>query len=157
MERETVPDRASVILLDAVALIDLLVEGPRAPAVAELIEGGDASITSVTAAEVVDVSLLRLGVDPETAGATLDPLLRFALPVLNVGWREARIGGELRARRYHGARAPLSLADCLLMASAAWRGATTATSDAVLAQVAAAEGVPIRRLWDQHPPGPAAG
>jgi rRNA-processing protein FCF1 len=53
-------------------------------------------------------------------------------------------------RRYHRTRAPLSLADCLLLAAARGAQAIVATADRPLAGAARAEGIEVAALPDSR-------
>jgi predicted nucleic acid-binding protein len=59
--------------------------------------------------------------------------------------RIARDAADIRARRYHRTRAPVSLADCMLLA-ATGEGDALATADGALIRVAEAEELQIRAL-----------
>lgn len=56
-----------------------------------------------------------------------------------------RDAADIRARRYHRTRAPLSLADCILIAATGASDAL-ATTDAPLIRAAEAENVQVRTL-----------
>lgn len=62
-------------------------------------------------------------------------------------WRPARRSGSLRARYYHRGECDLSLADCILLASAG-DGERIATTDPAVATVARAEGIDVVALPD---------
>jgi predicted nucleic acid-binding protein len=57
----------------------------------------------------------------------------------------ARNAADIRARRYHRTRAPISLADCILLAATGESDAL-ATADGPLLRVAEAEKVQVRAL-----------
>jgi len=79
----------------------------------------------------------------------LGPLLDEALTVLAVDQRTAWRAGELRAAHYHRVDSALSLADCLLLASA---GADDriATSDRAVAATAHRLGIGLVPLLDSN-------
>lgn len=137
-----------MILLDASALIAFLRAEKAERQVREMLRGGDAAITSVNLAETVDVLGRVGGVAPSDLDEMLAPLLGSALMVIPIGEREARIGGSIRATRYHHKRAPVSLADCLLMGAALTHGAAIATVDQVLADVAEQVAIEVLRLGE---------
>jgi len=138
-----------VILLDATALIALLT-GERAASEVASILRQDAAITSVNLAETIDNLVRVFGFDADAVDALIVPLLAVNLGVVPIGEGEARGAASVRAVYYHRTKAPLSLADCLLISTASIYGATIATSDVLLAHVAAREGVDVRKL----PSGP---
>jgi predicted nucleic acid-binding protein len=67
------------------------------------------------------------------------------MKLLPIDEQIARDAADIRARRYHRTRAPLSLADCILLA-ATGESDELATADAPLIRTAEAEGVQVRRL-----------
>jgi PIN domain nuclease of toxin-antitoxin system len=135
-----------VILLDASALVAFLAGERSARNVESILRTGEAAITSVNLAECVDVLVRVLGLDADEVDAKLVPLLSTVLAVTPVGEAEGRHAGAVRASYYHREKAPLSLADCVLVASAAILGATIATSDAAIGYVAQREGLDVRAL-----------
>lgn len=113
---------------------------PAAAEVSGLLRAGDAAITSVNLAEVVDVLTRRYEVPVTRTRPVLEGLLGDGLALRPTGARESWLIGELRARHYHRARRPVSLADCALLAAAA-PGEAVATSDPQVVAVAALEGI----------------
>jgi rRNA-processing protein FCF1 len=111
-----------VTVLDAYAVIAYLRAELAAAEVRLLLDSGDATLTAVGVAEVID-DLVRLArVDEEDAALGL-------------------AAGRLRARRYHGSRRAVSMADCIA-AEAARQGATSlATSDPALLDLCRIEGI----------------
>jgi predicted nucleic acid-binding protein len=72
---------------------------------------------------------------------------------------DAAIGvsaGELHARHYDRKTSPLSMADCVALATAAALGEPLATSDPPLATAAHAEGVTVVALQDSKGRSPAS-
>jgi predicted nucleic acid-binding protein len=135
-----------VILLDAFALIALLVDEPAADDVAGLLREQRCGVTAVNLAETLDVAVRVLGQPADTMEGRLAPLLATVLAVTAVEEADGRRAARLRWRHYHRQRAPLSLADCLLLAVAAARAARLATSDGPLAAAARQEGVAVLPL-----------
>jgi len=129
-----------LILLDASALIALLAREPAEPAVRAILRGGEATMTSVNLAEVVDVMARRYGISPERTRPVLDPLIDEALPIVELAAAEAWRAGELRAAHYDRASRPLSLADCYLIACAG-EGDAVASLDADVEELARAVAV----------------
>ena len=138
------------VLLDAFALIALLREEPAADEVETVLRRGEAAMSVVNLAEALDVLQRVDGVDRARLDAVTVPLLHESVALLAVDERTARDGADVRARRYHRARAPLSLADCLLIAAARGAQAAVATADRPLANAARAEGVEITALPDSR-------
>ena len=135
-------------LVDAYGLVAFLAGERAARDVEEVLRAGDAAVPAVNLAEAVDVMLRVRRHRQASLDAALVPLLATSLSVVAVGATEARLGGALRARHYHRRSAPLSLADCLLIACSVSRGAALATSDPPLAVAARAEGVQVLPLPD---------
>jgi predicted nucleic acid-binding protein len=130
-----------VTVLDTYAVIAYLRDEPAADQVRPLLEAGDAALTAVGLAEVLD-HLVRLA-HAEEDEAVLDLAqlgLIDAIPV------EASIGnaaGRLRARRYHRTRCPISMADCIAAETARATHRPLATADPDLLDVCLAERIEI--------------
>lgn len=128
-------------VLDSYAVIAYLRGEAAAEEVRGLVDAGDAVLTAVGVAEVVDHLVRLAGADEEEAAldlAELDLLDGIAV--------EPEIGlqaGRLRARHYHRTRRPLSMADCVLAASAQARDEAAATSDPHLLNMCNAEGIAV--------------
>jgi predicted nucleic acid-binding protein len=130
-------------VLDAYALIALLLDEPAAEGVDRILRGGDAAVTSVNYGEALDrlVRARRIP-EPRVRGA-LEPLLDASLRRIDVGFPIVEMAVHLRAKHYHRERRPLSLADCICVAAAGSDGAVATADEAMLA-MAEAEG--IRRV-----------
>lgn len=104
--------------LDAHALVALVGGESAGPAVEEILRRGEAKMATLNLSEALDQLERRAMVPAEEIVATVEPLLAAAVELVpldaSVAWRAA----SLRATRYHRSRAPLSLADCVLLASA---------------------------------------
>lgn len=133
------------VLLDAFALIALLAEEPAADEVEALLRRGEAAITAVNLAEALDVLQRVQGIPRERLEAITTPLVGERMTFVPISEQIARDAADIRARRYHRARAPISLADCILLA-ATGASDTLATADAPLIRVAEAENVQVRAL-----------
>ncbi len=133
------------VLLDAFALIALLADEPAADQVERLLRRGEAAITVINLAEAVDVLQRVQKIGRERLDAVLDPLLGQPLQLLGIDLLIALAAADIRARRYHRTRSPLSLADCVLLAAAA-PGDSVATADEALIRAARAEGIAVTRL-----------
>ena len=119
-----------MIVLDASCVVGLLRGEPgQADVVAALTH--DVAMNVLNRAEVID-RLSRHGASVDGVAADLDTLgIRFV--ALDVDTADRAAG--LRARHYHRIECPLSMADCVALATALAADATLATSDAHLAGV----------------------
>jgi predicted nucleic acid-binding protein len=133
------------VLLDAFALIALLAGEPAADEVEMVLRGGEAAITAVNLAEALDVLQRVQGIPQERLQEVTAPLVGERMKLLPIGERIARDAADIRARRYHRTRAPLSLADCILLA-ATGESDSLATADGPLIRVAEAESIQVRKL-----------
>jgi ribonuclease VapC len=133
------------VLLDAFALIALLADEPAADEVEALLRSGEAAITAVNLAEALDVLQRVQGIPSERLQAVTTPLVGERMKLLPIDERIARDAADIRARRYHRTRAPVSLADCILLAATGESDAL-ATADGPLIRVAEAENVQVRAL-----------
>ncbi len=90
-------------------------------------------------AEVID-HLSRRGAASDVVAAELDTLgLRFEPLSIEV----ADQAGRMRSRHYDRSRRPLSMADCVALATAMKLGSALATSDVHLAQTGVEVGCPV--------------
>jgi len=135
-----------VILLDASALAAFLGGEKAAGRVESMLRSGDVAIPSVNLAESLDVLERVLGLDGDAVDARLVPLLATTLRVVPIGEAEARRAASVRASHYDRRRAPLSLADSVLIATASLLRASIATSDEPLAVAARREGIDVTSL-----------
>jgi predicted nucleic acid-binding protein len=133
------------VLLDAFALIALLAGEPAADEVEALLRGGDAMITAVNLAEALDVLQRIQGIPRERLEELTRALVGERMTLVSIDERIARDAADIRARRYHRTRAPISLADCILLA-ATGKADALATADGPLIRVAKAENVQVKRL-----------
>ena len=137
-----------MILLDAYALIALARDEPAAEEVDGLLrDTAGAAITSVNLFEVVDYLLRRAGWPEGEVRGGLSPLLSEAVEVLAVEYDAAWRGASLRAAHYSKGTCELSLADCILLASAG-AGDRIATPDPSVASIARALGIELVPLPD---------
>lgn len=109
-----------------------------------------ATISALNLAEVIDVMariFARTPADTRNAVALLED------GGLHIASVDAQIGiaaGELHARYYDRKASPLSMADCIALATAVRLREPLATSDPPLAAAARAEGVAIVALPDAN-------
>jgi predicted nucleic acid-binding protein len=129
-----------VTLLDAYALVAFLVGGPAAPQVRGLLREGGTSVATANLAEALDVCARTYGLPIERAMEVLEPLLDGPLGSVPLDLDRARRAATIRARHYHRASRPISLADAVLIASAG-PGDRIATADPDVLAVAEAETV----------------
>lgn len=114
-------------ILDAYAVIAYLRSEPAADEVRPLLDGGDAALTAVGVAEVLDYLIRLAGADEETAALDLAQL--GLLDGVAVGSEVALGAGRVRARYYHRIGCAVSMADCIAAEVARLRGTPLATSD----------------------------
>ncbi len=133
------------VLLDAFALIALLAEEPAADDVEAILRRGEAKITAVNLAEALDVLQRVQRIPRERLEAVTTPLVGERMTLVPIDERIARDAADIRARRYHRTHAPISIADCILLAATGESDAL-ATADEPLIRVAEAENVQVRAL-----------
>jgi predicted nucleic acid-binding protein len=126
-----------LILLDANALMYLLLDKPAAFEVVRLLRAGNCGIPAPCVAEVRDQLIRRHSITEEDFLARTGPLVDVGVVGLPVDIQVARWAGDIRAAHYARSGAALSLADCLLLASA-MDGDQIATADAAVLRVARA-------------------
>ena len=136
-----------MILIDAQGLIALLADEPAADDVATILESSGAGITPMNLAEAIDISERLLGIDAEVVRPAITTLRESVLHVVACTEDDAWRAGQLRARRYHRARGPISIADAFLIA-AARPGDAVASADGGVLAVARAVGVDVIPLPD---------
>jgi predicted nucleic acid-binding protein len=119
-----------LIILDAYAVLAFLKAEPAAGDVEHLLRAGDAALTSLGVAEVLDHLIRIVRADEEEA--SLD-LAQLGLdPPLSLAVATAACSGRRRARHYLRARRPGRLADCVAAEVARSLRSQLATSDPAL-------------------------
>lgn len=98
--------------------------------------------------EVLDVLVRHRGLPVDEVTEKLTWLTVGGLEVVELDERAGLLAGELHARYYDRARRPVSMADCLALATARLRGERLATSDPPLAEIARGEGCEVIALPD---------
>lgn len=136
-----------MILLDAYALIALLLDEPPADDVERLLDAGEVAMVSVNLAEVLDHLMRRRSVTHEVLAGSVGPMLDEVITVLPVEDADAWRAASIRATHHRRRVAELSLADCFLLAAATAED-RIATADPVIAAVARAEGIELLALAD---------
>jgi len=123
-------------LLDANALVAVILGEPAMQPVLGLLRGGNTAMTGPNVAEVYDISIRREGLPALRVAEVMDPLFESAVEVLAVDAGLARRAAEIRRERYHRATRPLSLADVILLAAAGARDRIASSDTDVLAVAA---------------------
>jgi predicted nucleic acid-binding protein len=126
-------------VLDAYAVIAYMRAEPAAGEIRPLLGGGDATLTAVGVAEVLDHLVRLVGADEEDAALDLAQLQLIDAIVVD---SEIGLGaGRLRARHYHRSRCAVSMADCVAAEAARRTGHALATSDPHLLDLCHKEGI----------------
>lgn len=135
-------------LLDANALVAVILGEPAMEQVLGLLREGDAAMPASNIVEVYDIATRREGLSSERVAEIVEPLFEGAIEPIDVDAGLARRAAEIRFKHYHRATRALSLADVILLAAA---GSTDriATSDSDVLVVAAELGIETVEL----PPG----
>lgn len=133
------------VVLDASAIIAFLRDEPAAPRVAELLRGERTRMSTVSAAETVDVLVRRYGWATDDVVAAVEQLhvagVEAVTPSLDIATR----AGELRAQLFDRRTRRISLADCFVLATAEL-GDRVATGDKLLAAAARNAGCAVVAL-----------
>lgn len=143
-----------MILLDANALLALLRGQPAKVEVADLLRSGDCATPAPCLAEIVDRLIRRWGASPDQVAERLGALVDESVAVLGVNSTIAWRAGELRAAHYYRKTSALSLADCILLATATPND-KIATSDHAVAKTAGRLGIRFIPLLDSSGHHPA--
>ena len=132
------------VVLDASALIGALGGEPSRSEVEELLRRRPPpSISASNLAEVVDNSIRKGGASPVEVRTRINLLIAGGMEIEPVWLPTARLAGQLRAEHYHRSETPVSVADCVCLATAIRLGAALATTDPALATVARGVGVEV--------------
>lgn len=121
--------------LDAYALVALVGGELAGPVVEGILRAGGVSMATLNLAEALDQLERRARLPAEEIADRLEPLLAAAVDVAPLDARIAWDAASLRARWYHRVRAPVSLADCVLLSSAS-TGDAVATADRPVLRIA---------------------
>jgi len=143
-------------LLDTNAVVALLRGEPGGPEVATLIRDRPCVIPATCLSEVVDIMLRTSGANPELLSERLGALLTESVTALTVDPGLAWSAGRIRAAHYRRKTAELSLADCVLLASAGPED-EIATSDRAVAATARKLDITVIPLLDSQGGRPEAG
>lgn len=139
-------------VLDASALMAALLGEAARDEVEQILRSHDdkPKLSAVNLAEVID-GLTRVAGRPlERVVETLEWLRAGGLVVVPVTEAIGRIAGELRAAHYHRVNNPLSMADCIALATSQSVSDALATTDGPLAATARRVGVTVVALPDSR-------
>jgi PIN domain nuclease of toxin-antitoxin system len=128
------------VVLDSSAVIALFLDEPSAGEVERLLRAEAARISTVNAAETVDILVRVYGGSPDEVAASLEHLCSTSVEAVPPTLEQAERAGELRARLFERGGRRVSLADCFVLAAAGPAG-RVATGDRLLARLARDEGL----------------
>jgi predicted nucleic acid-binding protein len=133
-------------------VIAYVLDEPAAASVGELLRGAESRprISAANIAEVVDVLIRVYERSPAAVMDTLVLLEAGGLRIVEVDAAIGRVAGHLHARHYDRRTRPLSLADCVALATAAELDDALATSDPPLAEAARTEQLSVIGLPDSQ-------
>jgi PIN domain nuclease of toxin-antitoxin system len=138
-----------VTVLDASALVGALGNQPaRVEVEALLRRRPPPSISAVNLAEVINWLIRVGGHSEEEVRDRIDWLIVGGLEIEPAWLFDARRAAVLRARHYHRERRPVSLADCVCIATALRLSTDLATTDPALAELARDVGLQVISLPD---------
>ena len=135
-----------MIILDAYAIVALLRGEPASELVADLITQGDCALSTVNLAEAADVLERSHGLETSATRAAITTLTSAPLAILDVDEHCAWRAAEVRAGHYRRRGAEISLADCILLASARPGEDSVATPDPPVIRIAAELGIDVVSL-----------
>lgn len=136
-------------LLDAYAVVAFLTGGPAAPQVRAILREGKSALATANLCEALYVSERRVGIPVRRAMEALDPLLGTAITVIALDLDLSHRAAEIRVSHYNRQTRPISLADAILIASAA-REHAIATADPDILAVAEEEHLETVRLMQER-------
>lgn len=119
-----------------------------------LLGRGNCAVPAPCLTEVVDKLIRKRRVGPAAVSEHLGPLIDEAIPVVPADRRIAWRAGELHAEYYDRKSSALSLADCILLATAG-SDDEIATSDRAVAKTARKLGIGLIPLPDSRGRRPA--
>lgn len=139
-------------VLDAQAVVAGLTAEPAMSEVARILHDRDSipMVSAASVAETMDVLVRVRNHRVEHCDAQIQLLYSGGLEVVPVDEEIGRLAGLLRARHWSRDRRPVSLADCIALATAMVNQEAIATADAALIGAARAEGHPVIVLPDSQ-------
>jgi PIN domain nuclease of toxin-antitoxin system len=139
------------VVLDASPLVAALTDEPAMGEVEELLRRRPPpSISATNLAEAIDQLVRVQGAGRDETRRQVNLLIAGGLEVEPVWLSTVRLAASLRADHYHRTRAPVSLSDCICLATAMRLTAALATTDPALASVARTAGVEVIALPNAH-------
>jgi predicted nucleic acid-binding protein len=129
-----------VTLLDAYAVIGFLAGEPVADDVDLLVRRSESRMTTLGVAEVIDRMARLYDADPDEVAVDIATLGLESPTPLDI--TTSVLAGRLRARHYHRTTRAVSMADCVLAATAQVTSEPLATSDPHLLGLCHDEGIP---------------
>lgn len=105
-------------LLDANALVAVILGEPAMGLVRGLLREGDAAMVAPNIAEVYDVASRREGIPIERVAGVMEPLFEGTIEQVSIDASLALRAAEIRIKHYHRETRALSLADVMLLAAA---------------------------------------
>jgi len=136
-------------LLDANALVAVILGEPAMEPVRSLLREGNAAMTAPNIVEVYDIATRREGLSIGRVAEVVEPLFERTIEQVAVDVRLARRAAEIRSEHYHRTTCALSLADVILLA-AVGSADRIATSDSAVLAVATELGVETVELPASH-------
>lgn len=127
-------------LLDAYAVIGFLAGEPVADDVDLLVRRSESRMTTLGVAEVIDRMARLYDADPDEVAVDIATLGLESPSPLDI--TTSVLAGRLRARHYHRSTRAVSMADCVLAATAQVTGEPLATSDPHVLGLCHDEGIP---------------
>lgn len=134
------------LVCDASAILALLRGEPGHPVVEALLGQGGGACAAVNLAEVVDVLVRKSGVDPTEVATAVEDLQAAGLRVEPCDSSLGMRAGQLRATHYQRQSLPISMADCVALATAERLDGTLVSSDSHLCHLAASLGVAVHPI-----------
>jgi predicted nucleic acid-binding protein len=128
----------------------MLTDEPARSQVEALLHHRPNFISAMNLAEVVDIVTRRHGHEDDVVRDKVDLLIAAGLEVEPVWLRVMWLATSLRTKHYHRTNSPVSLADCMCVATAISLETDLATTDPALASVARAAGVAVIALPDSN-------
>jgi predicted nucleic acid-binding protein len=136
-------------LLDANALIAVILGEPAMEPVRGLLREGNAAMAAPNVVEVYDIAARREGLSLEKVAEVVESLFEGTIEQVAVDVSLARRAAEIRGAHYHRETRALSLADVILLA-AATPADRIATSDSDVLIVATELGIGTIELPASH-------
>ncbi len=137
-----------MIVLDAYAIVALMADEPASEPVARLIDSGACALSVLNLAEAADVLERLHGIETAVTRSAMTTLMSAPIRILNVDERCAWRAAELRAAYYRRRGTEISIADCVLLASARPGMDAVATPDPPVIRIAGELGIEVVSLPD---------